>query len=73
MNLLEIFKNFWDFCPILSEFRGFSGVLGNFRDFKGFRDFFGFLRDFLGIFAKVYEDFQSNIPLAVYRLYKLLN
>ena len=41
----------------------------NFQEFKGilkisteFGIFLGFLRDFFGIFTKVYEDFQSNIP-----------
>ena len=40
-------------------------LLGFFQVFYAiFRDFLGFSKDFFLIFDEVYEDFQSNLPLA---------
>ena len=65
MNLLEILRIFGisaRFCRTFGNFQEFKGILEILTDFE---IFLGFLRDFLRIFANVYEDFQSNIPLEV--------
>ena len=60
VNLLEIFGISARFCRTFENFQEFKGILEILPDFG---IFLGFPRDFLGIFAKVYEDFQSNTPL----------
>ena len=64
MNLLEIFGISARFCRTFGNFQEFKGILEILTDFG---IFLGFLRDFLGIFAKVYEHFQSNTPLAPHK------
>ena len=60
MNLLEILRIFGISARFCRNFQEFKGILEILTDFG---IFLGFLRDFFGIFTKVYEDFQSNIPL----------
>ena len=61
MNLLEILRIFGFLPDFVGIFRSLiKGILEILTDFG---IFLGFLRDFFGIFTKVYEDFQSNIPL----------
>ena len=62
MSLLEIFGISAPFCRTFGNFQEFKGILEILTDFG---IVLGFLRDFFGIFAKVYEDFQSNTPLDI--------
>ena len=50
-EFIRDFKNFWDFCSILSDFREFPEVSGNFRNFNVFRDFFEIPKEFLLTFC----------------------
>ena len=66
---------FLNIAIILRILLGFFQVFyAIFRDFLGFWDFskiLGFFQRFFGIFDEVYEDFQSNLPLASDRIGRL--
>ena len=63
MNLLEILRIFGISARFYRNFENFQEFKGILEILTDFGILLGFLRDFFGIFAKVYEDFQSNIPL----------
>ena len=58
------------YCNNFEDFRAFSKYFMQFLEISwdfgilGFSKILGFFQRFFGIFDEVYEDFQSNLPLA---------